>query len=131
MFPSWSILPAKLVARRVRPTRIHRYSDSPPDVDDYITTYPESGTHAVDKVRHEGDRVWINSKQYFGGVSEAVWEFAIGAYKPAQKWLEQRKKRNLTSDELDHYQRIIKVLSETVELMDEIDEVPASWAEDD
>lgn len=108
---------------------LHLMTD--PDVDDYITTYPESGTHTVSKIGREGDRVWINSKQYFGGVTDGVWEFAIGAYKPAQKWLEQRKKRNLTNDELDHYQRIIKVLSETLEIMDEIEEVPVSWAGDD
>ena len=40
---------------------------------------------------------------------------------PAQKYLKDRKGRNLTSDEIEHYQKIIKVLFETDKLMKEID----------
>lgn len=101
-----------------------------PDVDAYITSYPVAGTDTVDRISLEGDRVWINDTQYFGGVSQEVWEFTIGAYRPAQKWLEQRKRRTLSNEDLDQYQRIIKVLSETIDMMNEIDDVPARWATD-
>ena len=34
-------------------------------------------------------RVWINRDQYFEGVTPATWTFAIGGYRPAEKWLKK------------------------------------------
>lgn len=65
-------------------------------------------------------RVYINSQQYFGNVPEVAWNFYIGGYQPAQKWLKDRKGRRLTSDDITHYQRIITVLTKTREIMQEI-----------
>ena len=53
----------------------------------------------------------------------AVWEFYIGGYQPAQKWLKDRKDRVLDEDDINHYQKIIKALVETDRIMKEIDEV--------
>ncbi|MGV9858785.1 type ISP restriction/modification enzyme [Gordonia sp. NPDC003425] len=105
---------------------LHLMSD--PSVEDYITSYPVVGSDTVDRYELMGNDVWINDTQYFGGVAPEVWEFEIGAYAPAQKWLEQRKRRRLSSEGLDQYQRIIKVLSETIGVMEELSEFPASWA---
>ena len=68
-------------------------------------------------------RVWINDKQYFDKVPQTAWEFYIGGYQPAQKWLKDRKERNLSYDDIEHYQKIIVALSETDKLMKEIDEI--------
>ena len=100
-----------------------------PAVDDYITSFPIAGSDTVDRHQLDGDRVWINGAQYFGGVPATVWDFEIGAYKPAQKWLEQRRGRKLTSAELDHYQRVIKALHDTLAIMDELQSYPAKWAD--
>jgi predicted helicase len=83
----------------------------------YDTTFPVSGDGTVEKVAYDDKRVWINNTQYFGNVPESAWNFYIGGYQPAQKWLKDRKGRTLTNAELDHYQRIIKVLLETDRLM--------------
>jgi Type ISP C-terminal specificity domain len=56
-------------------------------------------------------------------VSEAVWNFNIGGYQVCEKWLKDRKGRNLSVDERTHYQKIIIALSETIRLMKAIDEV--------
>jgi len=72
-----------------------------------------------------GGRVYINSTQYFGNVPELAWNFYIGGYQPAQKWLKDRKGRVLSSVELDHYQKIITVLVETDRLMHQIDQPAA------
>lgn len=106
--------------------QLHLMTD--PVVDDYITSYPIAGTDIVDRYKREGDKVWINDTQYFGGIAESVWEFEIGAYKPAQKWLEQRKGRKLTNTDIDHYQRIIKAINETIDVMERVDSYPAEWA---
>lgn len=106
-----------------------------PDIDDYSTTYTVPGDNLVERIAWQPDhepqvqpgaersvtgRIYINSTQYFGNVPQAAWEFYIGGYQPAQKWLKDRKGRQLSSDDLRHYQRIIKVLLETGRIMEEI-----------
>jgi predicted helicase len=68
-------------------------------------------------------KVWINEDQYFDNVPLAAWEFYIGGYQPAQKWLKDRKDRELTMEDIKHYRKIIKALNETGRLMNEVDEV--------
>tara|TARA_R110000868_G_scaffold58183_15_gene179910 strand:+ start:3190 stop:6285 length:3096 start_codon:yes stop_codon:yes gene_type:complete len=65
--------------------------------------------------------VWINKTQRFAGVLEISWDFYIGGYQPAQKWLKDRKGRALEFADIQHYQRIIKILSETDRIMKEIE----------
>lgn len=84
------------------------------------TTFPEVGSQQVDFQEWKDGQVWINDKQYFGNVSESVWEFYIGGYQPAQKWLKDRKGRTLSFDEIKHYLHIIHALKETERLMKEI-----------
>jgi predicted helicase len=66
-------------------------------------------------------RVWINDRQYFEGVPESSWEFPIGGYRPAQRWLKDRLGRVLSHGEQAEYQRIVWALVETKRLMGEID----------
>lgn len=84
------------------------------------TTFPEVGSQQVDFLEWKDGQVWINDKQYFGNVPESVWEFYIGGYQPAQKWLKDRKRRTLSFDEIKHYLHIIHALEETMRLMKEI-----------
>jgi len=65
--------------------------------------------------------VWINDIQYFSNVPLKAWEFYIGGYQPAQKWLKDRYGRNLLPEDVTHYQKIIVALNETYKLMQEID----------
>jgi hypothetical protein len=53
-------------------------------------------------------------------VPQAPWDFHIGGYQPAQKWLKHRKGRALSFDDVMHYQKIIKILAETDRIMKEI-----------
>lgn len=76
-----------------------------------------SGDNVVDRPRFEDGRVWINATQYFDAAPEVSWGFYIGGYQPAQKWLKDRKGRVLSFDDVKHYQRILKILSETDRIM--------------
>jgi hypothetical protein len=67
--------------------------------------------------------VYINKEQYFEGVPQVAWEFFIGGYQPAQKWLKDRKDRELTYEDILHYQKIIVALTQTDRLMKEIDKI--------
>jgi hypothetical protein len=66
-------------------------------------------------------RVWINDEQYFDKAPLVAWEFYIGGYQPAQKWLKDRKGRKLTYDDITHYQRVIMALTKTSEIQSAID----------
>ena len=107
-----------------------------PVVEDFITQYPEDGTNIVGKLYYEKTtetlgRVYINHDktppsgvgglQYFENVPEVAWNFYIGGYQPAQKWLKDRKERELSYEDILHYQKIIVALSETDRIMKEID----------
>ncbi len=97
-----------------------------PVVEKYITSYPVQGDNVVSKVKFEGEKkgkVWINDTQYFDKVPKVSWEFYIGGYQPAQKWLKDRKRRELSTEDVLHYQKIIVALSETDKIMKEIDKV--------
>ena len=90
-------------------------------VEKYITQYPIDGNNVVGKTKYENGKVYINETQYFENVPQTAWEFYIGGYQPAQKWLKDRKERKLEFDDILHYQKIIVALAETDRLMKEID----------
>jgi len=94
-----------------------------PTVDKYITQYPIDGDNVVVKPKYENGKVYINDTQYFDNVPEIAWEFYIGGYQPAQKWLKDRKERKLEFEDILHYQKIIVALSETDRIMKEIDNI--------
>ena len=98
-----------------------------PVVSKFITTYPIAGDNTVSKPKYEDGKVWINETQYFDKVPAIAWEFYIGGYQPAQKWLKDRKERTLTYDDITHYQKIIVALTETARIMGEIDKVGVTY----
>ena len=84
-------------------------------------TFPVAGSLQVDCYRWQENRVYINAEQYFDGVTESAWQFFIGGYQPAQKWLKDRKGMTLSFEDVKHYSRIIYVLQQTELIMKEID----------
>lgn len=66
-------------------------------------------------------------EQFFEGVPQEVWEFEIGGYQVLHKWLKDRRGRELSFDEKEHYQQIVVALAETMRLMDEIDAAIPEW----
>lgn len=94
-----------------------------PKVDEFITTFPEEGSDEVGKIAFRSGRVYINDTQYFGNIPEVSWNFWIGGYQPAQKWLKDRRGRKLTNEDIVHYQRVIVALVETDGIMKEVDKV--------
>ena len=99
-----------------------------PVVENYITKYPIGGDNVVGKIFFEANpvrvqnpdrvvgRVYINYEnathsgvgglQYFDNVPEVAWNFYIGGYQPAQKWLKDRKERKLEFEDILYYQKI-------------------------
>ena len=94
-----------------------------PIIEKYLTSFPISGSNEVVKLKYEKGNTWINDTQYFENVPQAVWNFYIGGYQPAQKWLKDRKGRALSFDDIMYYQKIIVALTETDRIMKEIDKI--------
>lgn len=94
-----------------------------PKVNKFMTSYPVAGSDAVDKLSYKDGKVFINAEQYFGDVPEIAWNFWIGGYQPAQKWLKDRKGRTLSNEDIEHYQKMIVALTETDRIMEEIDKI--------
>ena len=120
----------KLVALGGRLRAIHLMES--PELSPLITQYPIDGDNTITRKIVKKDyeitdkeaglgRVWINDTQYFDNVPLKAWEFYIGGYQSAQKWLKDRYGRALSFDEILHYQKIIKALTRTDAIMQEID----------
>jgi predicted helicase len=75
----------------------------------------------------EAGRVYINKSQYFEGVPPEVWEFQVGGYQVCDKWLKDRRGRQLSYDDLTVYQKIIVALKQTIRLMEEVDSAVGEW----
>ena len=78
-----------------------------------------------DNSRNDGKaltgRVRLNDKEYFENVPLSAWEFRIGGYQPATKWLDDRAERTLTEADIQHYQRMIAALRDTALLLPDVD----------
>ena len=98
--------------------RLHLMQDVPTP---QHAKFDNPGSNIVDKPEYKDGCVWINKEQCFADVPEKAWNFYIGGYQPAQKWLKDRRGRTLTFDDITHYRNIVAVLLETDRLMKEID----------
>lgn len=112
--------------------KIHLFEST--KVEQFITTYPKNGDNVVSRKMAKNSigfestnkkfgKVWINDTQYFDNVPQIAWEFYIGGYQPAQKWLKDRVGRTLSYEDIQHYQKIIVALVETDRIMKEIDKM--------
>jgi hypothetical protein len=72
-------------------------------------------------------KIWVNTKQYFAGVSAAVWGFKIGSYEVCKKWLSARRGRSLSSDESRRFALVLNAIRETLEEQDKIDRLVESY----
>jgi len=94
-------------------------------LDQHLTQIIDNGGEFVVDAGHpkytDGE-VIINKKgDRFTGVPKSVWEFYVGGYQVCHKWLKDRKGRQLSPEDLNHYQKIIIALSETMQIMKAID----------
>lgn len=107
-----------------------------PQLENPITSYAgATPSPEVARVGWSDDTVWLDAAAAkngqaatpgtvgFKGVPEDVWNFHIGGYQVCHKWLKYRKGRKLSKDDIDHYQKIVVALSETIRIMGEIDAV--------
>lgn len=72
-------------------------------------------------IEDEKVKIFINDTQYIANIPLIAWEFYIGGYQPAQKWLKDRSGRELSHNDFKHYNKIINALIQTDIIMNKID----------
>lgn len=93
-------------------------------LDNPIAKYQGSSTNdRIDKIAYKENeqRIYINKDKYFEGVAPEVWNYHIGGYQVLQKYLKDRKGRNM--DDAPRYCRIVTALSKTIEIQKETDKI--------
>jgi hypothetical protein len=111
--------------------QLHLFRTAPP----VTSTYPVAGSNVVSAAKFELasapgiGRIRINKTQFIDGVATTVWDFTIGGYQVAQpqRWLNYRKGRTLSFDDVSYYQRMLGALAETIRIQAEIDAVVPGW----
>lgn len=100
-----------------------------PDLDNFITGFPESGDNMVQDVAYniETMRVWINPRQYFEGITPEIWSYLVGGYQVCDFWLKERRGRKLGWNDIQHYQRMIVAITQTIRIVSEIDALIPAW----
>ena len=98
-----------------------------------ITKFPISGSNRIEKIGSGSfvankenpnfGKVFINQEQYFENVPLVAWQFFVGSYQPAQKWLKERVGVELLFEDILHYQKIIFAFFEAENLMQKIDHI--------
>ncbi|MDB9522641.1 N-6 DNA methylase [Dolichospermum circinale CS-1225] len=96
-------------------------------LNNFMTTYQQIGDNQITEVTYHSElqRVYVNKQNYFTNIPQHIWEFKIGGYQVLDKWLKDRKnaKRELSTQEVNHYQKIVISLTETFRIMQEIDQI--------
>ena len=84
-----------------------------------------SGDLRVDKVTYDQNkaRVHINPEKWFTGIPPEVWEYHIGGYQVSEKWLKDRKGKELSSEEVAHYARVVTAIAETISIQGSLDDL--------
>ena len=103
------------IGTKLRKLHLMEELDSPA-----VYTFRGKGDGIVERVKFNDGKIWINETQYFDSVPESAWDFYIGGYQPARKWLKDRKGTMLKHLDLLHYQEIIAVLVQTEQTMQTI-----------
>ena len=125
-YPKSAAVFDKLVTLGTQLRKAHLLKDGHSQFEN-VAAFAKEGENVVEGVRFEDGRVFINATQYFDAVPEDVFNFYIGGYQPAQKWLKDRKGQTLTNDDCDHYQSIILALIKTSDTMLELSKLSSEW----
>ena len=82
----------------------------------------QAGNCLVEKYKYDGfSNVSINTTQAFSNINPSDWNFSIGGYQPLQKYLKDRKGYILSSENIEHYEKIVWAIRQSQQLTKAID----------
>ncbi len=83
----------------------------------------KGGNDRIEKIKYneKENRIYINKDKYFEGIKPEFWNYYIGGYQVLQKYLKDRKGRNM--DDAPLYCRIVTAIARTIEIQNEVDKI--------
>jgi len=100
----------------------------PEELDPPVARFQGQGDNRVARTKSQGfryepreERIYINKTQYFAPVPLELWEYQIGGYQVLEKWLKDRRDRQLSLEEIKIYCRVVTAIRHTIALQEEID----------
>jgi len=100
-----------------RRLRLLHTLDASANLDTFQFGFPVGGHNRIATPKWQDERVYLNTEQYISGVPEDVWNYRIGGYFPAHRWLRDRKGRELSDRELDEYLQVLAAILEATKLI--------------
>ncbi len=108
--------------------KTHLLKDIPRNEEyNFLGNFRGEGDRIVAKPELVNNKLYINASQYFEAVSETVYNFQIGGYQVLDKYLKDRKNKELTIEEIVNVENIVKVLNFTIHQMELIDNELKDW----
>ena len=85
-------------------------------IDKVGDTYHSTVEKMPSKKRYRENKVFVNETLFVKGVDEEVWNYKIGSYQVIDRWLKCRIGRELSYEEKQHLQDMVKVIKRTIEI---------------
>jgi predicted helicase len=91
------------------------------DLNSATKYFGKGDSDKIEKPLYNADeqRVYINESRYFDNISNDVWNYQIGGYHVMEKYLKDRKGREM--DDPAHYCKMATAINKTIEVQKEID----------
>ena len=87
------------------------------------TIFDIVGTNEIQSINYKEDKLFINKTQFFGNITNDVWDFQIGGYQILNKWLKSRKKVQMKSNQIEYFNQIVEIIKKTINHMKKLDEI--------
>ncbi len=71
-----------------------------------------------------------NPSQFFAPVPPEVWEYRVGGYQVCEKWLKDRRERQLVLNDIRTYCRVTTAIKHTIDIQEKIDAIYPAVEED-
>jgi len=86
-----------------------------------LAKYHGEGSDVIERPRYhaENRRLYVNKEKYFAPVSPEAWAYRIGGYQVLEKWLKDRKGKELKEPET--FQKIVTAVERTIEVQKGLD----------
>ncbi|AYE36923.1 DNA methyltransferase (plasmid) [Borrelia turcica IST7] len=91
----------------------------------------DNDKHIVEKIQYRSDteELYYNNNSKFINVPYNVYNFFIGSYQVLHSYLKYRKGRYLSIDEIEHIEKIIRVVYYTIDIQHQIDLITCNLKE--
>lgn len=101
------------------------------EIDSDLGDFIGRGSNIVESISYTTEKkigkIHINKTQYFNDVPLEVWEFQIGGYQVIDKFLKERKNRELSIDEVEKVTSIINTIAFSIEQIKKIENLTKNW----